>query len=280
MFFHVNTVRHKHLTGLTCRKLRPIPLPTHPGQVIGLDHQGPFQETPSGKRHIIVGVDYLTKWVEAEVVPDTSTEGILKFVENHYIFREYLLNASSVIEALVSFRNRRQTRWHYGEWNIPLPPPKHPETNGLVEWVNRTLALVLFAYVNDDHASWEDHLSVAVFAINTARQSTNEETPLELMFGRTPTQRVEALLPWPSEDPDYHEDYLQRVADLRSRVHDRICLKQWKVKEYVDRRRREGLVLIPGELVLVRRNIRKEVKTHKFLPKLVGPFQLSEMWVV
>ena len=107
--------------------------------------------------------------MEGEAVPDTSTVGILKFVENHYIFRH------GAPERLISDQGpgfvSKQMAEKVALWRIEhsFATPEHPQANGLVERVNRTLSLVLPANVNDDYASWEDHLSAAVFAINTAR---------------------------------------------------------------------------------------------------------------
>ena len=221
---------HKHLMGLTCGRLRPIPLPDRPWQVIGQDPQGSFQETPSGKCHIIVRIDYLTKWLEAEAVSDTLTDGILKFVEEHYVFRH------GFSECLISDQGpgfpSKQIPDTVAVWGIEHTFATPEPLKRLMVWSNESteLVLVISAYVKDHHAHWEDHLSAAVFAINTARQSTTEVIPFELIFRRVLIQRVEALLPWPSGDSEYRKEYLRCAADLRSNVQDRICLEQKKWK--------------------------------------------------
>ncbi|KAI9551000.1 hypothetical protein GHT06_005556 [Daphnia sinensis] len=72
-------LKHKHSVGLPVGKLQPIEPPSSPFQLIGVDHLGPFKETPSGHRHVIVCIDYLSKWVEMAPVPDTSTKFITPF---------------------------------------------------------------------------------------------------------------------------------------------------------------------------------------------------------
>ncbi|KZS20305.1 Uncharacterized protein APZ42_013048, partial [Daphnia magna] len=62
-------LKHKHSVGLPVGKLQPIKPPSSPFQLIGVDHLGPFKETPSGHRHVIVFIDYLTKRVEMAPVP-------------------------------------------------------------------------------------------------------------------------------------------------------------------------------------------------------------------
>jgi hypothetical protein len=52
-----------------------------PFDTIGIDHQGPLLETPSGNRHILFAIDYLTKWVEAVALPSTVTCHVIKLLK-------------------------------------------------------------------------------------------------------------------------------------------------------------------------------------------------------
>ena len=89
----------------------------------------------------------------------------------------------------------------------------YSRTSGLVERVNRTQALA--AYVNTDHDDWDRHLPAAVFAINTARRSTVEISPFQLVYGRLPFTALENHFPWPKERPEPFDIFLARVGELR-----------------------------------------------------------------
>ncbi|XP_045025111.1 uncharacterized protein LOC123469829 [Daphnia magna] len=151
---------------------------------------------------------------------------------------------------------------------------EHPQTSGLVERVNRTMTLALAAYVNTDHDDWDHHLPAAIFAINTARQSTTEISPFQLVYGRLPFTALENEFPWPKERPESFNVFLSRVEELRDAARMNIVKKQEKVKRLVGLQRRVVKDLCPGELVLVRRKLKKKNKTKKLLPKYVGPFQV------
>ena len=73
------------------------------------------------------------------------------------------------------------------KWRVcrVLSSAEHPETNGLDEKVNETLAYTFAAFVNVDQDAWDDQIPEAVFCINTAKQSTTEITPFELVYGRS-----------------------------------------------------------------------------------------------
>ena len=57
----------------------------------------------------------------------------------------------------------------------------------MVEHFNRLLLQMLRSYVND-HAEWEQYLSLVLFAYRTAVHASTGITPFEMMFGRTPQQ--------------------------------------------------------------------------------------------
>ncbi|XP_045025142.1 uncharacterized protein LOC123469863 [Daphnia magna] len=198
-------------------KLQPIEPPSSPFQLIGVDHLGPFKETPSGHRHVIVCIDYLTKWVEMASVPDTSTKFVTIFLESNILYRH------GTPQRIISDQGSCFTSELFEEWirkwgiQHIQATAEHPETNGLVERVNRTLTLALCAFINAQHNDWDKHLAAAAYAINTARQSTTEITPFELVNGRQPVLPVERLFPWPAEEQEIHVDFLSREKSQHTR---------------------------------------------------------------
>jgi hypothetical protein len=265
---------HKHAVGQTVGRLQPIPPPAHAFEMLGIDHLGPLQTTDSGNKHVIVAIDYLTKWVEVAAVPDTSTDHVIPFIQDNIIHRH------SHPKRLVSDQgpafSSKEFDARITEWRIDHIPatPEHPQTNGLVERLNRTATLAIAAYLNTSHTDWDVKLQGAALAVNTARQLTTEITPFEMVYGRRPVMAQENKFPWPPERPEPYAVFAQRVADLREGARLRIVEKQRKVKEDVDRSRRVTQELRVGELVLVKRNLIKKGKTKKFLPKFVGPYQV------
>ncbi len=60
------------------------------------------------------------------------------------------------------------------KWNIKhsVASAEHPQTNGLVEKINRALAETLVAFLNTTHTDWDVKMDQALFAINSVKQST------------------------------------------------------------------------------------------------------------
>lgn len=48
--------------------------------VWGLDFMGPFSESKENK-YILVAVDYVSKWVEAQALPTNDSREVLKFLQ-------------------------------------------------------------------------------------------------------------------------------------------------------------------------------------------------------
>jgi hypothetical protein len=135
------------------------------------------------------------------------------------------------------------------------------------------MTVALAGYVNVEHDDWDSHLPAAIFAMNTARQSTAENSPFQLVYGRLPLTTLENEFLWPRKQLEPVNLFLSRVEEMRNAAQLNIIKKQEKVKRQVCLRRRVVRDLFPGELVLVRRKLKKKGKTRKLLPKYFGLFQ-------
>jgi hypothetical protein len=71
----------KPRVGLPVGKLRPIPPPREMFHTLGIDHLGPFKSTTHGNKHLIVCIDYLSRWMEDLPVASTGVDEILPFLE-------------------------------------------------------------------------------------------------------------------------------------------------------------------------------------------------------
>ena len=71
----------------------------------------------------------------------------------------------------------------------------HPQTNGLTERLNKTIADMIAMYVDVEHKTWDEVLPYVTFAYNTAVQETSGMTPFQLVHGRKVTTMLDAMLP-------------------------------------------------------------------------------------
>ncbi|GKD59023.1 reverse transcriptase domain-containing protein [Tanacetum coccineum] len=103
-----------------------------------IDIAGPFPEGPGKVKFLIVAMDYFTKWIEAKVVA-TVNDQVKKFVWDNIVCR------FGLPREIVSDNGKQFSDNPFKEWceklNITqrFASVKHPQSNGLVERVNRSL---------------------------------------------------------------------------------------------------------------------------------------------
>jgi len=181
--------------------LQPLDPPSGPFEIMHINHAGPLIKSKRGNRHIIVAIDQLTRWVEIRAVPDTSASLTLAFLLQQVFLRH------GTPRVIISDRGSAFTGKAMEEflerWGVQhrMTAPAHPQRNGLLERMNKTLAPVLASYVNAVHTDWDEYIPSAAFAVNTAKQETTKYSPFDLVNGRTARLPGEWNIPWPTEWP-------------------------------------------------------------------------------
>nr|GFA62723.1 reverse transcriptase domain-containing protein [Tanacetum cinerariifolium] len=126
----------------------------------GIDFMGPLPSS-KGNKYILVAVDYLSKWVEAKVLPTNDARVVVKFLKSLF----------SRVMAKYGVTHRLSTSYH-------------PQTSGQVEVTNRGLKRILKRTVGENHASWSDKLEGALWAFRTAFKTSIGCTLYRLVYGK------------------------------------------------------------------------------------------------
>ena len=91
--------------------------------------------------------------------------------------------------------------------------PYHPQGDGLVERMNRTLVDTISLVANDAKDNWDLRIWLALMAIRSAVQSPTGFSPQILMFGRE--MRLPAYLIYDTSQEETMSQ-VESVANLRS----------------------------------------------------------------
>ncbi|CAL9703524.1 unnamed protein product [Knipowitschia caucasica] len=194
-----------------------------PMERVGVDILGPFPVTDTGNRYVLVAMDYFTKWPEAYAVPDQSAattagrlvdEMFTRFGVPSELHSDQGRNfESQVFSEVCRLLGIKKTR----------TTPLHPQSDGLVERFNRTLANQLAILVSKHQRDWDRYLPLVLWAYRTAVQESSQCTPAALMFGRelrTPVDLVFGSPPEPEIAGGHEMDYFQRLREHLRVVHD------------------------------------------------------------
>lgn len=74
----------------------------------------------------------------------------------------------------------------YKSWGIKSIQTSvyHPQTDGLVEWLNKTLKSMILKFIHEDERNWDHWLDPLLFAVRKVPQATMGFSPFELLFAR------------------------------------------------------------------------------------------------
>jgi transposase InsO family protein len=268
--------------------LQSIPVPEQPFDMIAIDLLGPFPTSANGNKYIAVCADYMTRWIEAAAIPDPSAESTIKFLMTHVVARH------SVPKVLLTDRGTNFTSGLTAGIaralgiRQRLTTARRPQTDGLVERFNHTLAAMIAKFTTDHEKDWDRYLPLLLHAYRTTRQSSTGYSPFRLLYGREATLPLDVAIGPPppvamtpemtrrqEEYDEYVEDLRLRLADVRERAKVMIDAAQKRQSVRYNRRRKEATYQA-GDLVWVENLDMRGSKLKKIKNRMRGPFQVVD----
>ncbi|GKV13228.1 hypothetical protein SLEP1_g24272 [Rubroshorea leprosula] len=155
-----------HLTHQPVEELTSLVAPW-PFAQWGVDLLGPFMKGVGGVTHLIVGVDYFTKWVEARPLSSITSKRVEDFLFSSIIYR-YGISNQIVADNGTQF-NCSSFRDFCSSYGIKLwfTSVYHPESNGMVEFVNKVILKGIKSRLELHKARWADELNNVLWAYRT-----------------------------------------------------------------------------------------------------------------
>ncbi|CAN4084849.1 unnamed protein product [Withania somnifera] len=146
-----------------------------------------FPRTKRGKDSIFVIVDRFSKM--AHFIPwnkcDDASHVASLFFENVLMFH-------GIPQSIVSDRDSKflshfwRAMWARIGTKLMFSTSCHPQTNGQIEVVNKTLRFIHRVMVKGKMSSWEEYLPLVEFYYNRVVHSTIGMTPFEVVYGFNP----------------------------------------------------------------------------------------------
>ncbi len=152
---------------------------------MGIELLGPFTTSHSGNKMIIVVVDYLTKWVELEALPTGKADVVTTFLVNRVVLRHGLPETMISDRGKCFLADLTQRTLHKLGIKHKTTSSYHPQTNGQVERMNHTLAMMISIYVAEDQkdTSRQDTTGFSQFFLLSGREAI---LPIDVFLGAQP----------------------------------------------------------------------------------------------
>ena len=134
-------------------------------------------------KFLIVGINYFTKWVEAEALSTITKKNMRSFVWRSIICR------FGIPTVLVSDNGKQFDNDSFRDFCSQLgiqnhySSHAHPQANGQVEVTNQSLLKIIKTRLEGAKGIWPEELPSILWAYRTMARMPTRETPFRLTYG-------------------------------------------------------------------------------------------------
>ena len=145
---------------------------------------GPFP-TSFGYAYILVGVDYVSKWVEEVPCRVADHKAVLKFLKEN-IFSRFGVPKAIISDGGSHFCNKPfENLLSKYDVKHKVATPYHPQTSGQVELANREIKTILMKVVNSSRKDWSLKLQDSLWAYITTYKTILDMSLYRLVYGKS-----------------------------------------------------------------------------------------------
>ncbi len=257
--------------------LIPLPIIEVPFERIGMDLVGPLPKSARGHEHILVIVDYATRYPEAIPLRKATAKAIAQ--ELFLLSSRVGIPAEILTDQGTPFMSRLMADLcRLLKVKQLRTTVYHPQADGLVERFNQTLKQMLRRVVAEDKRDWDLMIPYVLFGIREVPQASTGFTPFELLFGRQPRGLLDVAKEAWEQQPAAHRSVIEHVREMRGRI-DRVMplvrehlSKAQQAQQRHYNRAAQPREFQPGDRVMVL----VPTAACKFLATWQGPYTVLE----
>ena len=241
-----------------------------PLELITIDYLK-LEKGVGGYQYILLVVDHFTRYVQGYATKNKSGTTAAKKIYGDFVLRfglpsqilhdqgrEFENSLFAELEKLSGVRKLRTT-------------PYHPQCNGMVERMNKTILGMLRTLPEKSKSRWPESLDKLLYAYNCTTHDTTGFEPYFLMFGRHPKLPIDLILDEETEDVS-QEEYARRWERQMREAYQVVQEKSAGRKQKdIERRKGDGKKLL-GDLVVGDRVLVKNVREKG------GPGKIRSYW--
>ena len=252
----------------------------NPMEEISIDMLGPFPVSDRGNRYILNVICKFTRFAECYAVPEISTPTIADVLVNQFMSRwgvpwEILSDQGANFDSalfkeichLLNITKKRTSSYH-------------PQCNGLVENLNKSITRMLSAYVAAHQRDWCQHLPWVMAAYRSHKHPSTGYSPNYLMFGREVS--CPANLAFGTPSPLAERNPAEFAQQMDDRLQDAYAVAREHLGTRAQQNKRDYDLSVShhlynqGDAVLLLDSTRKQGVSKKLSPnQWSGPFIIA-----
>jgi len=240
-----------HISRRTRVPMGEMPLPQYPGQFVSADLMGPLVESNQGCKYILCILDHASGWVEAYPIPNKKAATVVDKFTTEYFPRagypeviltdcgtEFLEREWEEFLAKMGIEHRQTT-------------VRHPQSNGKVERMNRTIKETLRKLVNGQRTTWQEKLPAALTAVRTSPSASTGHSPFFVYHARRPRLPLSTLLHPDCDGERLLGDRLATLSETLKEARLMTTLSRARNKARIDEKANDHDIQIGDSVIVV-----------------------------
>ncbi|XP_062830648.1 uncharacterized protein LOC134297351 [Anolis carolinensis] len=259
--------------------LIPMPVIGEPFYRVGIDIVGPLcKPSKRGYKYILTMIDYATRYPEAVALTNIETSTIANALLSIWGRTGYPKELVSDLGTQFTSKLMKRLLELCGIRHL-TSTAYHPQTNGLVENLNKTLIKMIKSYSQQRPHDWDIKLQQLLFAYRSVPQDSTGYSPFELLYGRKARGPLDLVKEYweasPAAEPvpvaDYLRDLQSTMQLAKDITHEHLTAAQQRQKDYYDATSKARNFNIGDEVLFLSPN-----RTNKLQMDWSGPWRVTK----
>jgi len=146
------------------------------------------------QKYILVGIDYFTKWVEANPLRKVTQNVVISFIQNH-IFHIFGIPETITTDQGSVFTGQKMVRFaNQIGFKLLSLTPYYAQANGQFKPPNKNHITLIKKKIEDNPKSWHNIFGQNLWAYRTSPRESTKTSPFRLTFGHDVVLPVEMCL--------------------------------------------------------------------------------------